>query len=121
MNGNDLDELFSAARQAPPIASDKLMSRVIADAEAEIRLRSGATSAKRPVMRRSRPDWLHIFLRGGVVGGLLTATLAGVWVGFAQPAPVSAITQSLEDAVGIASDVEPVELIPSLDPFSQEG
>jgi hypothetical protein len=121
VNRNDLDDLFAAARAAPPNPSGYLMSRVISDAEAESLRRADTTSARKRDVRRPRLDWLHIFLQGGVVGGLLSATLVGVWVGFAQPVAMSTITQSLEDAIGVASDAEPIELIPPLDPFSQEG
>jgi hypothetical protein len=57
----------------------------------------------------------------GVLAGLATATLAGLWLGFAQPAPVLTLTQIVSDAFAADAGLGAVELIPSLDAFGLEG
>ena len=57
----------------------------------------------------------------GVLAGLAAATLAGLWLGFAQPAPVLTLTRTLSDAFVADAGLVAIELIPSLDTFGPEG
>lgn len=70
----DLEAAFEAARADPPQMSAALLARIEAD----------ALEHQRPV-----PLWRRLLgALGGPagVGGLVTATVMGFWVGFAPPA-----------------------------------
>ena len=72
-----LDEFFEAARNAPAHPSDDLMARVAADA---------AREAPRPAQpARVRPGIFETLGGWPALGGLVTATVAGVWIGVANP------------------------------------
>ncbi len=69
----DLETAFSRARAEPPMATDGLLARITAD----------ALALRRPVRR-----WRSLLAAiGGPAGagGLVTATVAGFWLGFAPP------------------------------------
>lgn len=75
MNEDGLETLFAQARAAPPPLPEGLMARVLADAEA-VRPRAGG-----PALRRL------LAAIGGLpaLGGLITATCVGFWIGAAAP------------------------------------
>ena len=76
-----LDEFFEAARRTAPEPSAELLSRVARDAAAETVRRQAAQS-------RLRPVWRGVFDGLGgwpALAGLATATVAGVWIGVADP------------------------------------
>ncbi|MFQ1701759.1 hypothetical protein ACJ5NV_14320 [Loktanella agnita] len=87
-NDDMLEDLFDTARRLAPPVSDDLMTRVLADAVVD---RAPAQVA-RPCLWARLSDML-----GGwpALGGLATATIAGVWVGIAPPAQVEALTDDL--------------------------
>ncbi|MEM0947746.1 MAG: hypothetical protein AAGK37_10095 [Pseudomonadota bacterium] len=91
-----LDDFFDAARDAPRRMPDSLLMRIAADAEREVS----------PPSKRSRHRMGVLALLGGwpALGGLATATLAGVWIGVANPLGV--------DPLGLvgAGDVASAEL-----------
>jgi len=75
-----LEAMFDTARAAPPEMPEGLMARVIADAGA---------------VQPARSIWARLFEGplegvGGIpgLGGLVTATCVGVWLGVAPPANV---------------------------------
>lgn len=74
MNDKDLDTLFDAARAETPQVPQDLMDRVMADA-----VRDGAQG---PTGWRA---WIAAL--GGVpaLGGLVSATCVGFWIGVAPP------------------------------------
>jgi hypothetical protein len=87
---DDLDDLFGTLAQRGPLPSEALMARVLADA--------AALQPRAAPMQRAAPPrggvWAVLLaaLGGrGALAGLATATLAGVWIGFAQPAPVAGL------------------------------
>ncbi len=121
MHDRDLDDLFSQAHAVEPLLPSHLVARIEADALAEQRARATAARRPAPTARRGWTAWLAALGGGGVVAGLATATLAGVWLGVAQPAPVSALTQKMSDAFLQNATLEQVELIPNLDAFVTEG
>ncbi len=99
-----LEDLFAQARAARPEASDPLMQRVLADADAV--QQAAVSEAAPPVVgeraaaRNSGPgsvlasvvrfDWLRPLTQalGGWagMGGLAAACATGVWIGIAPPA-----------------------------------
>ncbi|WP_254443439.1 hypothetical protein [Ruegeria atlantica] len=77
----ELDQLFAQARQAQPALSDNLAVRILTDAEA-VRLERLKPSAPR------RSVWARLVEGIGgwqSMGGLVAASAAGVWIGFAAP------------------------------------
>jgi hypothetical protein len=71
-----LEGLFEQARATPPEVPDALMARVLADAQ-----------AVQPTAQSSRwRDWLAVFGGLPALGGLVTATCVGFWIGLAPPA-----------------------------------
>ena len=103
---DDLDDLFAAARGRPPVPSDALMARVLADALAE-------QPRPRAAVAAPRAGWLARL--AGVFGGMVplagmgTAAAAGLLIGYVQPPGLDA----LGDAV-LGAPVETVELVPDV-------
>jgi hypothetical protein len=125
MQSTDLDDLFAAARAAAPQPSATLLARIEADA---LRLLPGSDlpPARRPVPQRRSLRGLFadaVGAIGGLAGaaGLATATLAGLWIGLAQPQGLSVLTEGLTAPLGVDIAFDSVELIPSFDPFATEG
>lgn len=73
-----LESLFEEARANPPTVSDALMARIVTEAQAV---------QPRPA-RRGIGQWIAAV--GGLpgLGGLVTATCVGFWLGFAPPEAV---------------------------------
>jgi len=92
----ELDALLAAAADAPKSADPRLLARIIADADqiADQREKPMAGAAKAP-----RPGFLAGLFSGiggwSAMAGLTTATLAGIWIGYASPDSLSGITQAL--------------------------
>jgi hypothetical protein len=56
------------------------------------------------------------------LGGLVAATLVGVWIGFAAPGPLAALSAGvLGTAQTSAESVDLVNLLPDFDDFLTEG
>ena len=116
-----LDRMLAGLAQDDPIPSDVLMRRVLADA--------AAVQASMPVQRplvvttdqrkaSVRWGWLSdLFGHGSAKAGLGTAAIAGVLLGFLQPAPVA----SLAAAVWGTETAGSVDLLPGIDDFMAEG
>lgn len=85
---NMLDDLFAEARELAPKPSAALVARVLADAESP---RTATPIRKRGLMERM------FDMIGGwpAAGGLLAATIAGLWIGVAPPASVEDFSASL--------------------------
>jgi hypothetical protein len=75
-----LDAAFGAARAAPATPPPDLIARVLQDALREMPV---------PAPRSARGGWLSALGGWPVLGGLLTAGVAGFWIGVAPPAGVS--------------------------------
>lgn len=107
--GDDgLEDFFAAARAARPQPTEALATRVLADAAATARPRPS------PPRRRLLRGWESLtatFGGSGVVAGLCSAALAGLWVGLAQPAPLAA----LGDRLWPQAALEDVDLFPDFE------
>ena len=121
-----LDELFAAAQSRAAAPSADLMARILADAaQAQPR---GAAAPSPEAAGRPAPQggfWAELaFLVGGwpAVGGLVSAVMAGLWVGFSGLGGAADLTAVLSGA-GLAGggNVEVVELLPGSDPFGLAG
>ncbi len=76
-----LDDLFAQARQLAPVPGAALTARVLADAARPV-----------PVARPQPSVWAQLgAMLGGwpALGGLATATIAGIWIGIASPSVVA--------------------------------
>ncbi|WP_224825847.1 hypothetical protein [Cognatishimia sp. MH4019] len=100
-----LEGFFEAARDDAPQPSDILQARILADADAAL-----AANAP-PVRRRNR---LRDVLQGlggwPAMAGLVTATMAGVWIGISPPEMVETLIE-----------VQTVEYLPGFDALLEEG
>lgn len=122
MQESDLERVFAAARADSPLPSSRLVAAVLADADALHQARVAVARAPRALPRRGRwAGWIADLGGTGVMAGLVTATLAGLWLGVTQPAPVSALTQTLAEAFAADPGLGTVELIPALDSFGADG
>jgi len=120
-----LDEIFAAARAREPGPSGALMARILADAEAAQDARF-ETARPTAVARPSR--WAR-FVEGlggwGSLAGLVTATMAGVWLGFVSPDQLNTLSGGLllPDTSGAAiyalEDILPAD--DGLAAFYEEG
>ena len=89
----DLEAAFDAARAQPPQMPDGLLMRIVADGE-----------AAQPAL----PLWRRLIAAVGGpagVGGLVTATVAGFWLGVAPP----------------LDTVDPIMLIGTVDMAGDDG
>jgi len=118
MQDTNLEGFFEETRTMRPSPSADLTARILADADA---VQAGFRSAPVAVRPRRWSGWIAAMGGTGVLAGLATATLAGLWLGFAQPAPVLTLTQTVSDAFAADAGLGAVELIPSLDAFGLEG
>lgn len=110
MRDTDLDDLFAEARRDTPGPSADLMARILADAAAGMPRPVCATPTPAP-----RRAWrLALVGGGGLFAGLATATIAGVWIGVAQPAPVAEALWRGE----AADTLDSVELVPGYELFA---
>ena len=111
----DLDGILAEARGQTPETSPDLLARVLSDGLAlQPRARQATARPARPGLWSTLAGAV-----GGVTGlaGLATATVAGLWLGFAQPAPIGAVT----DGLWPDASLETVELIPGDVEFLTEG
>lgn len=114
----DLDHLFAAARAEAFPTPANLTARVISDADAELATVDVLTSA-RAKPRASRPGFFAhlagLFGGGGALAGMLTATVAGFWLGFAQPAPMGTMSAAL---TGASAEID---MMPGIDALLDEA
>jgi len=109
-----LDDFFAAARKTRPEPGADLLARVQADALAMQPVAGARAAPARPGL------WAQIVAALGgwpAVAGLATATVAGVWIGVAQPA---GLADSLS-AVLYGSETLSVDPIGAFDLVLLEG
>lgn len=79
---DNLDLLFAQARENRPELPDDLTVRILTDAEA-VRL-----DRMKPDQPKAKPLWTRVLAGLGGwqgMGGLVAASMAGVWIGFSAP------------------------------------
>lgn len=89
-----LEAMFQSARSSPPAVPAALMARVLADAQ---------ETQPVPAQGIWRTLWHSIGGSRGL-GGLVTATLVGVWIGVAPPDQIPDIAASFLDGEYTAAD-----------------
>lgn len=108
-----LDALFAEARADDPVPTDALLARIAADA-------AMVQPAAERVQAAPRRGWLRQMVDGiggwPALGGLVTATAAGVYIGISQPDLVGLTALGLE-----TEDFVSTELLPGDDFFFGEG
>ena len=113
----DLDAILAAARTAGADASEDFLARVLADAYAMQPQPAAVVAVPAASGWRARLVASLSALGGmGAAAGLATATLAGVWIGFARP--------DLIGGLGLAwtgAQVESIELLPTVEAWLTEG
>lgn len=98
-----LERALAAARAAPPEAGADFLARVLADAEA---VQDGF--AARPAAARAGTGWRGVFRALGgwpALGGLTAATVTGLWIGVAPPAPLQATVDTVLGDTGLGDTV----------------
>jgi len=80
-----LDAFFEAAGRYGAAPDAAFRARLLDDALAA---QPAPTPTPDPTGRRQRPGWFAALGGWPVLSGLATATVAGVWIGIAQPAAV---------------------------------
>ena len=119
MKTEDLEDMFAQARTAAPLPTSDLMARVLADALA-------AQPVDRPILptvarKPPRQGFWSMVLAGlggrAGIAGLGTATLAGLWIGFAAPAPLADLSAALGQSSALDLPMERVDLMASYDSF----
>jgi hypothetical protein len=118
-----LEDIFAAARAHAPEPSGAMMARILADAEHVQATRAGAF---RPRAAALPGRWDRIVeVLGGwtALAGFVTATLAGVWLGFASPDRLNTLSGGLllpdSAAVYALEDILPAD--DGLAAFYEEG
>lgn len=91
MGNDDLDDLFAAVRADGPVPSGDLVARVLADAAA-LQPSDPVPSRAQAPRRGLLAAVAAMFGGGPVLAGMGSAAVASLLLGFAQPAPVSALT-----------------------------
>ncbi len=118
-NQIDLDALLEQEGKVPVQPSDGLMSRIIQDAD------QLADQHNTTLVRHSTPNtggfWHRILAGLGgwpAFAGLATATVAGIWIGYASPVSVGSLSSGLilSDASYALEDFMPV-----FSDFQEEG
>lgn len=91
MTDSELDNLFASARAETVAPSDALLARIVADAGA---VGDARVLPAQPVLGFWQT--LRAVIGGWpALGGMATATLAGVWIGFAPPPVIDALATTV--------------------------
>ncbi len=115
-----LDAILSEMRAAAPEPRAELLARVLADAEAaHVAPGVGSPAAPRRVTRPAGPfaRLAASFGGWGGVGGLLTATVAGLWIGLSGATASDTLSLVWSGDSAAASGV--VDLMPGLGDFAE--
>ena len=108
---HNLDSLFAAARAETAVPTASLTARVLADAE-------GLWAQPKAVAAPRKPGILQalsgLFGGSGALAGMATATVAGLYIGYAQPVETGFVTLVL------GTETADIELMPGLDALLEE-
>lgn len=119
MTEQELDRLFAAARANPLPASEGFMTRALADA-LEAQPRPAPAGAPAPVRAHRRGFWARLtagFGGTGVLAGLASVAVMGLFFGYADP---TGLTDSLLSGQGAGSGSD-LEMVPVAALFLTEG
>ncbi len=107
----ELNSHFAAMRKAGAKPSDALMARVLADADA---VQAGFQATAAPAMRLGRMQQLFRVLGGWPsVGGLVAATVTGIWIGVNPPNGLSdGVSEVTQAYLGIDDTIYLVDIAP---------
>jgi len=114
-----LEVLFAEAANVETVPTKALMARIVADADQVADVQDTMRNPPRPIARQ---NWFAGFLKGiggwPAVGGLVTATMVGIWVGYAPPAALDGIAYTY-----LATDTgfDLGDLMPSYEAVIDEG
>lgn len=96
MTEEALEAFFSAAREDTPDPSEALMAAILADADSH---QPGLADIVQPAVKPTRRGPMQALLSaiGGwpAAAGMATATVAGLWIGFAQPVQLELLSGGL--------------------------
>jgi hypothetical protein len=109
MREDDLDRLLATAAARPPEASARLLDRVLADALA---LQRQPGAAARPARQGVFARLAAAFGGAPMLAGVCSAALAGVALGYLNPATLDLLT---------GAEVETLDLFPATDFLTTEG
>lgn len=116
MQDSDLDDLFGQARQ-PVAVPAALMARVLSDADALQPVATVRPGKSGVLAGLWQGFWAGIGGFGGLAG-LSTAAMAGLWIGFAQPTALVAVTDAF---LPVDVGAETYNILPGFDEFLDEG
>lgn len=122
----ELESYFAAERDVKSQPSVELMARIMADAQTHSPAAQVAQTPQptmRPTMRPTVRRGVFAGLLDAVGGwpslaGMATATVAGVWIGFSQPAGLDLVAEQL---LGTSDMTYLVDLVPAFDTETEEG
>lgn len=115
----ELEALFTEAANVETMPSNALMARIVADADQVADVQDAMRNPPRPVARQ---NWFAGFLKGiggwPAMGGLVTATMVGIWVGYAPPEVLDGITDTY---LTTDTGFDLGDLMPSYEALIDEG
>lgn len=114
MQDKDLDGLFALAARDRPLPSPALMDRVLADALAAQPQPAGPRARPAQAPQSLLARLAAAFGGAPVLAGVFSAAVAGVALGYLNPASMDVLTGGL-------TGTETLELFPSADFLTTEG
>ncbi|MGR3342323.1 MAG: hypothetical protein ACU0DI_03715 [Paracoccaceae bacterium] len=115
----ELDGLLAAAASLATTPSSELMQRIIADADAVAEAKEVKPKPAPQPRRRGILGGLLAAIGGWpAMAGLATATVAGVWIGYASPDTLDGIANGLLTS---RTAYEVGDFMPTLDDLFYEG
>ena len=120
----ELDLMFDAVRDTPPLPSDDLWARVHADSLAMMPEALSLPPALQPTSFPAARAGLLAGLMAAIggwpsVAGLTTAAMAGVWVGFANPDALDGLSQAgLLPGISAGESYDLEDLAPGIGGFA---
>lgn len=115
MTDDDLESLFSAAREGQPQPSPDLLARVLADAQSVQAIPLAAPARAEPPRGGLWSALAAVFGGSGALAGMATAMVAGLYLGFAQPMGDGLLTTVL----GV--DTATMDMMPGIDALLEEA
>lgn len=123
MSEDHLDSLFAAARAEPLRPPPGLSARVLDDAARHMAFAAPPPALLSPATPPRPGLWAALstaFGGGGALAGMVTATVAGFYIGFAQPIDTGIVTAVLAgDAAG--GEIGQLDMMPGIDALLDEA